>query len=102
MVLEVVMDLLQPHFLMVIVDTRTELHVREAMTRPMAGRTSLAIAHRLSTIRNASLIVVMDGGRVVEQGTHAELVAATGLYRRLYHMHFSRHPSARSPGTPAG
>ncbi len=71
------------------VDTRTELHVREATTRLMAGRTSLVIAHRLSTIRSASLILVMDGGRVVERGTHAQLLAARGLYQRLYHMHFS-------------
>jgi ATP-binding cassette subfamily B multidrug efflux pump len=72
------------------VDTRTELHVREAMTRLMAGRTSLVIAHRLSTIRNASLILVMDMGRIVERGTHAELLASGGLYQRLYRMHFSR------------
>ena len=62
------------------------------MTRLMQSRTSLVIAHRLSTVRNASLILVMDGGRIVERGTHAELLAAGGLYQRLYRMHFSRRP----------
>jgi ATP-binding cassette subfamily B protein len=66
------------------VDTRTEQHIQEAMLRLMAGRTSFVIAHRLSTIRDADQILVIDAGRVIERGTHAELIAAEGFYARLY------------------
>lgn len=66
------------------VDTRTEVLVQEAMNRLQAGRTSFVIAHRLSTIRGADTIVVMDQGRIVEQGPHDELLAAGGLYARLH------------------
>lgn len=66
------------------VDTRTEVLVQEAMNRLQAGRTSFVIAHRLSTIRNADVIVVMDKGRIVEQGSHAELIASGGLYASLH------------------
>ena len=62
------------------VDTRTELLVQQAMTELRRERTSFIIAHRLSTIRDADLIVVMDGGRIVEAGTHAELLARRGAY----------------------
>ncbi|MCC7492762.1 MAG: ABC transporter ATP-binding protein [Fimbriimonadaceae bacterium] len=65
------------------VDTRTEVQVQEAMLRLMAGRTSFVIAHRLSTIRQADQILVIDAGRIVERGTHAELLAARGAYWRL-------------------
>ena len=66
------------------VDTRTELHIQEAMLALMKGRTSFIIAHRLSTIRNADRIMVVDGGRIAESGSHEELVRAGGLYARMY------------------
>jgi ATP-binding cassette subfamily B protein len=71
------------------VDTRTEVLIQEAMTRLRENRTSFVIAHRLSTIRDADAIVVMAGGRIVEQGTHDQLVAGDGLYRQLYESQFS-------------
>ncbi len=64
-------------------DALNEAQVHDALTRLMAGRTTLVIAHRLSTIRNADCIVVLDAGRAVEQGTHAELLARDGLYSHL-------------------
>lgn len=63
----------------------------------MEGRTTLVVAHRLSTIRNADQILVLDQGRIVEQGTHAELLAQGGVYRRLYELQFSRQASAGDP-----
>jgi ABC-type multidrug transport system fused ATPase/permease subunit len=66
------------------VDTRTEAMIQDALARLRSGRTSFVIAHRLSTIRSADMIVVMDGGRVVEQGSHEELLIREGLYRDLY------------------
>jgi ATP-binding cassette, subfamily B, multidrug efflux pump len=70
------------------VDTRTELLIQQAMNRLMEGRTSFVIAHRLSTIRNADLILVMDQGKVVEKGTHHELLKANGFYADLYNSQF--------------
>jgi ATP-binding cassette subfamily B protein len=76
------------------VDTRTEVHIQEAMARLRHGRTSFVIAHRLSTIRNADTIIVMDQGRIVQQGNHADLVADTGLYQRLYSQQFGEAMAA--------
>jgi ABC-type multidrug transport system fused ATPase/permease subunit len=66
------------------VDTATEKVVQQAMDTLMQGRTSVVIAHRLSTIVNADKIVVMDRGRIVEEGSHAELLAQRGRYFNLY------------------
>ena len=71
------------------VDTRTEVLIQEAMARLRHGRTSFVIAHRLSTIRNADTIVVMNSGRIVEQGSHAELMARRGFYYDLYASQFA-------------
>lgn len=71
------------------VDTRTELAIQKAMLALMQGRTSFVIAHRLSTIRDADLILVMNHGRIVEQGTHTELLARNGFYADLYNSQFA-------------
>jgi ATP-binding cassette subfamily B multidrug efflux pump len=70
------------------VDTRTEVLIQRAMSRLMRGRTTFVIAHRLSTIRDADTILVMDHGRIVEQGDHEELLARGGLYSELYNSQF--------------
>ena len=70
------------------VDTRTEARIQKALLRLMEGRTSFVIAHRLSTIREADNVVVIDDGRIVEQGTHQELLAQRGFYHRLYQSQF--------------
>ncbi|MDL2235687.1 ABC transporter ATP-binding protein/permease [Christensenellaceae bacterium OttesenSCG-928-L17] len=70
------------------VDTQTEIEINEAMQRLMKDKTCFVIAHRLSTIERADLILVMDGGAVVEQGTHAELIAKKGLYQSIYASQF--------------
>ena len=71
------------------VDTRTEQHIQAAMRQLMQGKTCFVIAHRLSTIRAADHILVLDGGQVVEQGTHDSLIAARGFYYRLYQSQFN-------------
>lgn len=70
------------------IDTRTELQIQSAMDNLMKGRTSFIIAHRLSTIRNADLILVMEHGDIVEQGTHEELLEKDGAYAKLYNSQF--------------
>jgi len=71
------------------IDTRTELQVQSAFNRLMEGRTSFIVAHRLSTIREADTILVMRDGKIVEQGSHAQLLAQDGFYAQLYNSQFS-------------
>ncbi|HUP28024.1 MAG TPA: ABC transporter ATP-binding protein [Chloroflexia bacterium] len=87
------------------VDTRTEVLIQKAMESLMSGRTSFVIAHRLSTIRNASLILVMNNGSVIEKGTHGELLEAGGFYADLYNSQFTGSrgaPASTLEGTPEG
>ncbi|MBL0886031.1 ABC transporter ATP-binding protein [Myceligenerans sp. I2] len=80
-------------------DSESEAAVQAALNEALAGRTSLVIAHRLSTVRDADLVVVLDDGRVAEQGTHSELLAAGGLYAELYRTQFATGQDvAGSPG----
>ena len=72
------------------IDTRTELLIQEAFDKLMQGRTSFVVAHRLSTIRSASLILVMRDGRIIEQGTHEELLSRGGFYAKLYNSQFQQ------------
>ena len=74
------------------VDTRTELRIQDSLLRLMKGRTSFVIAHRLSTIREASRVIVINHGEIVEQGSHAQLLAARGFYYNLYMSQFKGHP----------
>ncbi|WFB35845.1 ABC transporter ATP-binding protein [Kiritimatiellota bacterium B12222] len=92
------------------VDTRTEIQIQEGMLKLMEGRTCFVIAHRLSTIKNADYILVMDEGRIREQGTHRELMNARGFYHNLYHSQFGKNAisiigqdalSATGSGLPA-
>ncbi|MGN5520006.1 lipid A export permease/ATP-binding protein MsbA [Halopseudomonas sp. Lyrl_26] len=72
-------------------DTESERHIQAALDRVMQGRTALVIAHRLSTIEKADIIMVMDQGRIVERGSHAELMALNGYYARLHSMQFEEN-----------
>ena len=78
------------------VDTRTEALIQSAMASLRSGRTSFVIAHRLSTVRDADTIVVMDGGRVVEQGTHDDLMGRRGAYHDLYSSQFAKTENSRA------
>ena len=71
------------------VDTLTEVCIKESMAKLMKGRTSFVIAHRLSTVKNSDLILVLNKGKIIEQGNHAELMEADGFYAMLYNSQFS-------------
>jgi ABC-type multidrug transport system fused ATPase/permease subunit len=68
------------------IDSRTEAVILDALDRLMVGRTTFMIAHRLSTLRQTDVILVLDGGRIVERGSHDELIRAGGLYQQLHEM----------------
>lgn len=80
-------------------DSESEVAVQLALKTALAGRTSVVIAHRLSTVRDADLILTISGGRIVERGTHTQLLAAGGLYAELYRTQFQRQ-AAHGPGGP--
>jgi ATP-binding cassette subfamily B protein len=78
-------------------DSETELLIQQALAEALAGRTSVVIAHRLSTVQAADQILVIDGGRIVERGTHTELLAGGGLYEELYETQYLRTGRPVSP-----
>ena len=71
------------------IDTMTEIRIQKAFETMMKGRTSFIVAHRLSTIQNADVILVMENGHILEQGTHEELLEKNGAYARLYNSQFA-------------
>ena len=72
------------------IDTRTEIKIQKAFNTLMENRTTFIVAHRLSTIQNADLILVMNDGNIIEQGTHVSLYAQKGFYYNLYNSQFSK------------
>ncbi|MFM6309600.1 MAG: ATP-binding cassette domain-containing protein [Dolichospermum sp.] len=85
-----------PHFVILdeatsALDTESEKLIQESLTELLKGRTSLVIAHRLSTIQNADLIVVLEGGKIVEMGTHTELITKGGRYLELQTLQFTEN-----------
>ena len=74
-------------------DSESEVAVQEALVEALEGRTAIVIAHRLSTIREADTILVVEQGRIVERGAHAELLAAGGRYAQLYRKQFEDDPA---------
>jgi ATP-binding cassette subfamily B protein len=82
-------------------DSESEAAVQRALDTALEGRTSLVIAHRLSTIRNADQILVIDDGRVVQQGRHESLLAEGGLYAELYRTQFANPSRVTEPEVPA-
>ena len=82
-------------------DTESERFIQAALQKVMSNRTTLVIAHRLSTIENADVILVMDHGRIVERGSHQELIAKNGAYARLHQMQFKEHPEKVDVIVPA-
>jgi ABC-type multidrug transport system fused ATPase/permease subunit len=74
-------------------DTESEQQVQKALEKLMLGRTTIVIAHRLSTVQKATRIAVMSGGRIIQEGTHEELMKQGGLYQELYNMQFTSSES---------
>ena len=70
------------------IDTRTEIKIQQAFAKMMEGRTSFIVAHRLSTIREADIILVMENGKIIEQGNHEELLRKQGFYAKLYNSQY--------------
>jgi ATP-binding cassette subfamily B protein len=83
-------------------DSESEVAVQRALKTALEGRTSLVIAHRLSTVRDADQILVVDDGRIVERGTHTDLLVADGLYADLYRTQFASQDTGGRPTQPVG
>ncbi len=82
------------------IDAYTELIIQKAMNNLLKNRTAIVIAHRLSTVRNADQIIVIEGGRIAEKGTHEELLKNGGLYKKLYEMQFKAEPDETPETNP--